>query len=146
MDLHRSHFSVINEELKERRRARKRKRERHQINNYWCYFFLFLYFDRKLISCLPRFGIGSHLILICLGEMGRQWERIIPEHSEVNLDYLQELHNSMWRSDFKVNGTSVTPFPLLSSHDIWSVKGYAHTTSWLLFTQCFKCNHIRDWS
>lgn len=50
----------------------KRERERHQINNYWCYFFLFFYFDRKLISCLPRFGIGSHLILICLGEMGRQ--------------------------------------------------------------------------
>ncbi len=51
---------------------RERERERHQINNYWCYFFLFFYFDRKLISCLPRFGIGSHLILICLGEMGRQ--------------------------------------------------------------------------
>lgn len=62
---------------------------------------------------------------------------------------------SVWRSDFKANGTSVTSFPIFlnlgyihsrafSSYVIRSVKGYDHTTSRLFFTQSFKCNHIID--
>lgn len=44
-------------------------------------FFLFFYFDRKLISCLPRFGIGSHLILICFGRNGKTSRDVWREQS-----------------------------------------------------------------
>lgn len=117
---------------------RERERERHQINNYWCYFFPILLFWQKTNFLPSSFWHRVLLNLNLLGRNGKtsmdvQWEQscwsrddsisfhsmamLIPSNQFAKKSNhhprFPEAAYSMCRSDFKANVISVTPFPLL---------------------------------